>query len=207
MSNHKNAPFSQIHVAKMRTGVFADRPSSQGVGDTYFATDTFQLFFGTGTGPSAWYEFEGGGGQSYSGTKRQFNTDTLFPGGDVPDYVSWPQEAWDKDNLYGSGAGFNQPFEGFYQYQFCLIIENTQAARWHIEVWCDNNDQLVDIFEFTTDGSGGQHPFTASGQFLALKAVPDPDANFYLYASQDGASDQNIMTYSFITLQFLGENA
>lgn len=206
MANHKNLPFSQLHVAKVRNGTLAGRPASQGVGDFYFCTDTFQVFFGTGAGLSAWEEFEGGGGQSYSGSRRERQTDIPCQPGDVGDYIDWNGENWDTDNLYGSGVTFNQPFVGIYQFEMSLQVENSEPTRWRVEIYYDQNT-MISTHDFFTDGSGDLGHFNLTGQFNATLEKPNADANFYIFVLQNGVNPQNLLTYSYLLLQYMGVSA
>lgn len=204
MANHKNAPFSQIHVAKIRTGTLASLPASQGIGDTYFTTDTNQLFFGIGVGVGQWFEFVGGGGggQAYSGAKRQMNATFTVTGGDEGQVIDWTQPVW-AYGITGSSDVFVYPNDGFFSYNITLLIENTAAGRWHLEMSYDNVS-VSDAYEWQCSGDGTPFAISFSGQFKAIKNSGSGDNQAYAYVYQNSGSNQDILTWSNMVVQYLG---
>ena len=208
--DHKGLPFSELHRAKVAAGLLSARPlAPEGAGDAYLATDTNELYVCYDTAPTyTWTLFEttGGGGLAYSGTKRNYNVDLTLPGRDAANYLDFPQTVWNYTGFGTGGINFNQIQAGLYEYHLAVRVGNTDAGRWHIEITYDNLNQ-ADIVEFYADGSGNPLTFTLSGQFLANKGVPDADALCYVYIYHNTPTDQDVLTWSFMTLQYLGAGA
>ncbi len=199
MANHKNLPFSQIHIAKIRNGLFADLPTAQGAGDAYFCTDTNQLFIATAV--ATWFEFVGGGGD-YVGSKRQMNATFTVPGDFVDLSVAWTQGTWNF-GITGTGSGFTYPDAGLFEYSFGLKLQNDTPANWKIQVFYDDAS-LSDVMEFATSGDSSKFTIGFSGQFLAVNNTGSGNNFCYIMAAQDSGVDLIIDTYSYMTVHYLG---
>lgn len=211
MSEHSTLPFSEQHTARLRYGLSTALPvhggttAPEGVGDIYAATDTGEIYICFEFPVWTLYATGGGGGLTYEGTKRNFDTDVNIPGDDSSTYLDWPTTLWVAGaGGFGSGSGFLQPELGFYQYQLNLILENTTPARWHIEASYDGGDFTSEALDFHTDGGGDSVILHLSSQYYALKNADD-GGYFYIYLYQNAGVDQAVRAYSSIMFQRIGD--
>lgn len=210
-TEHRLIPFSELHVSRLRYGlstalvVNGGALAAEGVGDCYLATNTGEIYVCLSGTTWTLFASGGGGGLAYSGNRREMNADKTIPGADAGYYLDWSAENWDTD-AYSTGDPviFNQPEPGFYQYQLHLRLGNTDAGRWHIELNYDNTTIQLQT-EFYCNGDGNPQTFSLSGQFYATKGVPDADAYSFVYLYHNTPTDQDILAYSFMTLQRIGD--
>lgn len=207
---HRTIPFSQLHKARVLVGLATSltinggATAAEGPGDLFYGTDDGILYI-CKTGVTWEVYGGGGGGLSYDGTRRERSSDFPVNGADAGDYLDFNQENWDVGGLYGSGVSFYTHAAGIYSYSLSLQLENLEPARWHIELWIDDDDTLAMQADVQADGTGEPLWFQMSGQFNALKEYPADNGYAYIYIYHDGVNPMNVKTYSNMVVQYLGE--
>lgn len=207
MANHKNLPFSQLHISKIRNGLFADKPPApQGAGDVYYCTDTFQLFFGLDA--FTWQEFlSGGGGPTYEGVRWYLGSNSTVSGDNSPNYIHWDSESWQYGGTFGSpGDLILTPLIAIYRWTASLLIDNSVTGTWTFNVWSDDFT-VLQTHTLITDGSGDPVELNISGESLSNIQQPTTGAWFYIDAAQNSGGNLNILIGSNITYSIIGVHA
>jgi hypothetical protein len=212
---HQSIPFSGLHKAKLQTGlrtalvINGGLLAPEGAGDVYLATDALEVYVCRDGEALEWELYNaggGGGGLTFSGTKREMNADATLTSGVAFD-LGWGSTAYDTDDDYtGDAQNFKQPAAGVYQYSLYLRFQNTAPGDWHIEIRYNNSTTSLPL-DHRCDGSGEPDYIAVTGQFYTTVTVPNANAfaSIHLYHYSDGDVDQDILTYSFFTIQRISE--
>lgn len=203
MSNHKTLSFDQLHVAKLRSGIFSDRPAAQGVGDSYLSTDTFELYVCySGT---TWTLYASGGGSSdFSGLRWSLIADQSIPGDNSEQYSTWDSEDWTYGDYGTVGALALTPSLGVYGFSFRFLFDNAFAGDWTIKIWADDFT-VLQTHTIIGDGSSDPIEFIVSGQIKPPIAQPTAGAWMYASVSQDSGSAMDLMPDSYMTINRMGD--
>ncbi len=202
-------PFSVLPPAKLRYGLstsltgFGGSTAAEGIGDIFLATDTGELYIClTGT---AWTLFAGGGGGGsgeFSGIRWRLDAPATIPDS-AATYVTWDAANYTYGDYGTVGALILIPVDGIYRFIARLLLENSTAANWIIQVWSSDFD-ILQTHNIATDGSGGSYDFIVSGEFKPEVIQPDTGGWFLIDLEQDSGGDLSVGVGSYVTLSYAG---
>lgn len=201
-------PFSVLPPAKFRYGlstslvVNGGGTAAEGVGDVFLATDTTEIY--VCVSGTTWTLFAGGGGGTgeYSGLRWRLDAALAIPDS-AATFVTWDAANYTY-GVYGSpGALLLIPADGIYHFTTRLLLENTTAANWIINIWSSDFD-IWQTHNIATDGSGGAYDFMVAGAFNPQVIQPDTGGWFFIDVEQDSGGDLNINAGSYVTLHYAG---